>query len=416
MEDTRTEGADGPVGASGRPSPGFEGQASPAADGGTRWDEAFPQQSPQGAPQHGVGAGPGPVAAEPAPYGEAPYVPEAPPYSIDVVVPYPAPVTEALGDARTVALGSDAGEWGPGTVGASGTGSGSGSGSGPGSGQGSGLASGPGSGPGNDADDDERTAAEGSKSRRQLFAVLAIGALAVAAVIGVTMSGGSHAPTAAGPAVSGSTTAPGSVNTTAATLDPSADGGRHPEALGQGAAGMSARPGSSLPASPPASDGPGSTVPAGSGAGAPAHTAPGPGASGTPGAPPQGSASQQPTAPSSPTAPGGAGTSLTIPSTWVLTPGQSVHTDRTTLAMRSDGNLVVLGSDGGVLWSAGTAGLGAKTVFQADGNFVVYTSDSSTAWSTRTDGHDGALLVIRSDGNVVIQYGGAVLWQAGTTH
>ncbi|WP_329213159.1 hypothetical protein OG352_00630 [Streptomyces sp. NBC_01485] len=109
-------------------------------------------------------------------------------------------------------------------------------------------------------------------------------------------------------------------------------------------------------------------------------------------------------------------TNLTVHGTSVLTPGQSWRSDRTTLAMTADGDLVIRDENGMVRWSAGTAGRGYKTVFQGDGNFAVYTKDDVTAWSTRTEDHNGAGLVLRADGDVVIVYGDTTVWSAGTAH
>ncbi|HEY5836996.1 MAG TPA: hypothetical protein VIW71_24430, partial [Streptomyces sp.] len=109
-------------------------------------------------------------------------------------------------------------------------------------------------------------------------------------------------------------------------------------------------------------------------------------------------------------------TSKTFSATLVLHPGQSVASDRTTLALRADGNLVVVDENGVVRWSSKTAGPNRQAVFQNDGNLVVYDSAWQTLWSTRTDGHNGAELVLAADGNVLIRYGTTALWQTGTAH
>ncbi|MEU1089404.1 hypothetical protein ABZ401_21740 [Streptomyces sp. NPDC005892] len=101
--------------------------------------------------------------------------------------------------------------------------------------------------------------------------------------------------------------------------------------------------------------------------------------------------------------------------TSVLEPGQSWTGDRVVLTLQGDGNLVLHDREGRPTWASGTTGLGAMTVFQADGNLVVYTRDMRPAWSSRTDGHDGAELVLGTDGNLVVRHGDATLWAAGTT-
>ncbi|MEV4813065.1 hypothetical protein [Micromonospora avicenniae] len=100
--------------------------------------------------------------------------------------------------------------------------------------------------------------------------------------------------------------------------------------------------------------------------------------------------------------------------TSVLRPGGSWRTNRLTLALTTDGN-VVLSDQGRRVWSAQTSGKGAdQLVFQEDGNLVLYTRGMATIWSTRTDGHNGAILVLQNDGNVTISQNGRTLWQTGT--
>ncbi|KPI20826.1 Curculin domain protein (mannose-binding) lectin [Actinobacteria bacterium OK006] len=106
-----------------------------------------------------------------------------------------------------------------------------------------------------------------------------------------------------------------------------------------------------------------------------------------------------------------------VQATTVLTPGQSVASNRIRLTMRTDGNLVISDEDGVTRWSSHTTGRGARAVFQADGHLVVYTSDGETAWSSGTAGNDGAELVLQADGNVaILSATGSVLWSAGTQH
>src|SRR5262249_19107724 len=56
------------------------------------------------------------------------------------------------------------------------------------------------------------------------------------------------------------------------------------------------------------------------------------------------------------------------------------------LVMQGDGNLVMYGSHGQALWSAGTNGTGSanQVVLQADGNLVVYNVGGAAVWSSRT--------------------------------
>jgi hypothetical protein len=100
--------------------------------------------------------------------------------------------------------------------------------------------------------------------------------------------------------------------------------------------------------------------------------------------------------------------------TYVLNPGENVHTNRMRLSLQTNGDLVLHDEHDKVVWSTGTNAAGTHVVFQADGNFVLYSSTNETLWSSRTDGHDGADLVLRANGDMAITQGGIVLWHTGT--
>lgn len=130
-------------------------------------------------------------------------------------------------------------------------------------------------------------------------------------------------------------------------------------------------------------------------------------------------ASSRPTArlPSpSPRSPSPVWTTLTVTATTSLFRGQSVHTNRTTLELGDDGDLVIIDETGRVRWSAHTAPAGSRATFQDDGNFVVYDPRNRPLWSSNTSGHPGAVLVLPANGDVCVQDGGAPLWCAGTAH
>lgn len=103
-----------------------------------------------------------------------------------------------------------------------------------------------------------------------------------------------------------------------------------------------------------------------------------------------------------------------IHGTYVLQPGQNVHSNRMRLALQTDGDLVLRDEHDRVVWSTGTHQASTHVVFQADGNFVLYSSTNATLWSTRTDGHDGAVLVLRANGDMAITQGSTVLWHTNT--
>ncbi|MFF5421958.1 hypothetical protein [Streptomyces misionensis] len=110
-------------------------------------------------------------------------------------------------------------------------------------------------------------------------------------------------------------------------------------------------------------------------------------------------------------------TTRVITGTTALGPGASIASNRMTITMRTDGNLVISDENGTTRWSSHTEGRGYKAVFQNDGHLVVYTKAGQTAWSSGTAGNPGAKLVIQDDGNVsILSAGGAVLWSAGTQH
>jgi hypothetical protein len=80
---------------------------------------------------------------------------------------------------------------------------------------------------------------------------------------------------------------------------------------------------------------------------------------------------------------------------------------------RSDGN-IVLSQGTAVLWSSGTSGPG-YAVMQGDGNFVSFAVGGEPSWHTNTWGHPGATLMVQNDGSVVIRdSAGAQLWSTGT--
>jgi hypothetical protein len=89
---------------------------------------------------------------------------------------------------------------------------------------------------------------------------------------------------------------------------------------------------------------------------------------------------------------------------------------RFSLAMQTDGNLVLYESST-ALWSSNTAGTGgALATMQDDGNFVVYTGAGVALWSSVTAGAGcGAYVAVQNDGNTVIyNSGGTALWSTGT--
>jgi SOS-response transcriptional repressor LexA len=100
----------------------------------------------------------------------------------------------------------------------------------------------------------------------------------------------------------------------------------------------------------------------------------------------------------------------------MLRKGESVHTNRTWLAMLADGDLLIIDENKTVRWRSGTAGHGDFVVFQSDGDLVVYDDSMVSWWQSGTPGHDGAVLVLQADGDVCIVYNGTVIWHSDTAH
>jgi GH25 family lysozyme M1 (1,4-beta-N-acetylmuramidase) len=99
-----------------------------------------------------------------------------------------------------------------------------------------------------------------------------------------------------------------------------------------------------------------------------------------------------------------------------LTAGHSYDScdGRFSLAMQTDGNLVLY-LYGTALWASGTSGTdGEVAVMQGDGNFVLYGKTSNALWASGTSGHGGASLAVQDDGNVVVYAGSDALWASGT--
>jgi hypothetical protein len=100
-----------------------------------------------------------------------------------------------------------------------------------------------------------------------------------------------------------------------------------------------------------------------------------------------------------------------------LTAGTQVDScdGRYTLAMQTDGNLVLYHNGVGALWATGTNGKnGFNAVMQTDGNFVLYDTHDHPLWASGTYGHGGADVAVQEDGNLVVYQGSAPLWASHT--
>ena len=106
-----------------------------------------------------------------------------------------------------------------------------------------------------------------------------------------------------------------------------------------------------------------------------------------------------------------------------LTSGQRLYADQqivsadgsVALRYQSDGNLVLYGSGGAVLWDTATWGHSAgRAEMQTDGNFVIYDAAGRPVWATDTSA-SGAYLKVHPEGYVMVHdAAGGALWWSGS--
>jgi hypothetical protein len=87
------------------------------------------------------------------------------------------------------------------------------------------------------------------------------------------------------------------------------------------------------------------------------------------------------------------------------------------LAMTTSGKLEVRDRNDGFVWAAGTSSTGAWAAIQGDGNFVAYPRDGgapgTALWSTQTI--SGVKLVLQGDSNLLLlNSNGNLVWKTGT--
>ena len=122
-------------------------------------------------------------------------------------------------------------------------------------------------------------------------------------------------------------------------------------------------------------------------------------------------------APPPPGSGGGSGGAPTLTGGQRLYPDQqAVSADgRAALRYQSDGNLVLYGSGGAVLWDAGTWGHSpGRAEMQTDGNFVIYDAAGTPIWATGTHA-PGGYLRVAGDGYVMVHDAAGVgIWWSGS--
>lgn len=81
---------------------------------------------------------------------------------------------------------------------------------------------------------------------------------------------------------------------------------------------------------------------------------------------------------------------------------------------QTDGNFVVYGPAGRVIWASYRYASRARVVLQSDGNVVSYDSGNRAIWWSGTWGNPGARLVLQNDGNLVVyRPDGRPIWWTG---
>ena len=83
------------------------------------------------------------------------------------------------------------------------------------------------------------------------------------------------------------------------------------------------------------------------------------------------------------------------------------------LVMQNDGNLVLYFKDA-PLWQIGLASGATHLTMQPDGNLVLYAGAKVVWQAPGTFAHPGAFLSVQPDGNMVAYVGTKALWQTST--
>lgn len=105
-----------------------------------------------------------------------------------------------------------------------------------------------------------------------------------------------------------------------------------------------------------------------------------------------------------------------------LTPGQRLYPDQemraagngAVLRYQSDGNLVLYGPGGAVLWASDTGGAAGRAEMQTDGNFVIYDASDTPVWATDTYA-PGGYLTVRDEGFLMLSTAQHVgIWWTGS--
>ncbi|GAA2325806.1 protein kinase [Streptomyces kunmingensis] len=106
--------------------------------------------------------------------------------------------------------------------------------------------------------------------------------------------------------------------------------------------------------------------------------------------------------------------SLTVRGRKVLEAGQSLRSAHVNLVMQKNGDLVSYDEKNQPTWASRTSGENHEAVFQKDGNLVVYNAAHEEVWASNTGASKGAVLELRTDGDVAITKDGRDLFSTDT--
>ncbi|GGL87532.1 hypothetical protein GCM10011594_03960 [Nakamurella endophytica] len=119
-----------------------------------------------------------------------------------------------------------------------------------------------------------------------------------------------------------------------------------------------------------------------------------------------------------------AGFVLSGPPTRALAPGQAISSGSAltspsgqfSLSMQTDGDLVMT-AQGSRLWHSNTDGNpGAVALLQTDGDLVIQSPGGGVLWASGTAGHPWSDLTLGSDGTAALRAGSTVLWSTGSVN
>jgi hypothetical protein len=83
---------------------------------------------------------------------------------------------------------------------------------------------------------------------------------------------------------------------------------------------------------------------------------------------------------------------------------------RSRAVLRPDGNLIVVGADGGVWWTHTAGHPDASLTLQTDGNLVLYSHRHRALWNSGTEGRHPTQLTLTDSGQLRLSRGSTTIW------